>query len=46
MKNRYVVPQTEEMFLELKGIIMTSFDPTDPSNMGGAPARRIGDIIE
>ncbi len=45
MKNRYVVPQTEEMFLELKGIIMTSFDPNDPSNTGNAPARRIGDII-
>ena len=45
MKNRYVVPQTEEMFLELKGIIMTSFDPNDP-NSHGAPARRLGDIIE
>lgn len=45
MKNRYVVPQTEEMVLELRGIIMTSFDPSDPHG-SGAPARRLGDIIE
>lgn len=40
MKKIYIAPQVEEMPMGPKGILMTSFDPTDP-----APARLTGDII-
>lgn len=40
MNKNYIAPQVEEMPMEPQGILMTSFDPTDP-----APARFSGDII-